>query len=163
RLESYDLLIRGTGEDGVFSYVDHQWVLPGLLRLSIATAAGAIPVLLSGWTGQLRTSFIAVTVIVVLAVGTQELIPWMVGRFTPRETQIIRERPYAATRADFTRRAYASNAAAYEAMRKSGVSAARDSVVSSAASRQLLRLDSLAYPGGRGLVLLSDLQLDVDG
>ena len=163
RLESYDLLIKGTGEDGVFSYVDHQWVLPGLLLLSIATAAGAITVLLSGWTGQLRTSFIAVTVIVVLAVGTQELIPWMVGRFTPRQTQILQERPYVATRADFTRRAYASNAAVYEATRRSGVSAALDSVVSNAASRQLLRQDSLAYPGARGLVVVADPQLDVAG
>src|SRR5436190_16210326 len=58
RLESYDLLIRGSGEEGVFSYVDHQWLLPGLLLLSIATAAGAITVLLSGWTGQLRTSLV---------------------------------------------------------------------------------------------------------
>ena len=35
RLESYDLLIKGSGEDGVFTYIDHQWVLPGLLLLSI--------------------------------------------------------------------------------------------------------------------------------
>ena len=163
RLESYDLLIKGSGDEGVFSYVDHQWLLPGLLLLSITTAAGAITVLLSGWTGQLRTSFVAVTVIVVLSVTVQEIIPSMVQRFTPRETQIVRERAYAATRADFTRRAYASNAAAYEALRKSGVSAALDSVVSNAASRQLLRQDSLAYPGARGLVVVSDPQLDAAG
>src|SRR5947207_6450634 len=48
RLQSYDLLIRGSGEEGFFSYVDHQWMLPGLLLLSIATAAAAITVLLSG-------------------------------------------------------------------------------------------------------------------
>ena len=53
RLESYDLMIRGGGEQGVFSYVDHRWLLPGLLLLWIATAAVAITVLLSGWTGQL--------------------------------------------------------------------------------------------------------------
>ncbi|HEY3133412.1 MAG TPA: UPF0182 family protein [Gemmatimonadaceae bacterium] len=163
RLASYDLLIKGSGDEGVFSYVDHRWLLPGLLLLSIATAAGAITVLLSGWTGQLRTSFVAVTVIVVLSVAVQEIIPWMVQRFTPRPAQIVRERPYAATRADFTRQAYASNAAAYEAMQKSGVSAALDSVVSNAASRQLLRQDSLAYPGARGLVVVSDPQLDVAG
>src|SRR5947207_2100816 len=163
RLESYDLLIKGTGEDGVFSYVDHQWVLPGLLLLSIATAAGAITVLLSGWTGQLRISFIAVTVIVILSVCIQEIIPWMVQRFTARETQIVRERPYSTTRADFTGRAYTPNASTYEALRKSGVSAALDSVVSDAASRQLLRQDSLVYPGARGTVLVADPQLDVAG
>jgi len=163
RLESYDLLIKGTGEGGIFSYVDHQWLLPGLLLLSIATAAAAITVLLSGWTGQLRTSFVAVTVIVLLSISVQEIIPWMVQRFTPHDAQMVRERPYAATRADFTRRAYAPNAASYEALRKSGVSAALDSVVSDAASRQLLRQDSLAYPGARGLVVVAEPQLDVAG
>lgn len=163
RLESYDLLIRGSGEQGVFSYVDHQWLLPGLLLLSIATAAAAITVLLSGWTGQLRTSFIAVTVIVVLSVTVQEVVPLLVRRFTSRETQMVRERPYTATRGDFTRRAYALSAASYEALRNSSVSAALDSVVTSAASQQLLRQDSLVYPGAQGLVVVSNPQLDVAG
>ena len=163
RLQSYDLLISGSGDEGVFSYVDHQWLLPGLLLLSIATAAAAITVLLSGWTGQLRTSFIAVTVIVVLSVTVQEIVPLAVRRFTPAEAQMIRERPYAATRADYNRRAYGANAAVYDTLRKSGVSAALDSVVTSAAGRQLLRQDSLVYPGARGLVVVSDPQLDVAG
>ena len=163
RLQSYDLLIHGSGDEGVFSYVDHQWLLPGLLLLSIATAAAAITVLLSGWTGQLRTSFIAVTVVVVLSVTVQEIVPLMVRRFTPAETQMIRERPYAATRADYNRRAYGQNAALYDTLRKSGVSAAVDSVVTSAAGRQLMRQDSLVYPGARGLVVVSDPQLDVAG
>ena len=161
RLESYDLLIRGSGEAGVFSYVDHQWILPGLLLLSIATAAAAITVLLSGWTGQLRTSFVAVTVIVVLSVTVQEVVPLIVRRFTSNTVQIARERSYVATRADFTRRAYALSTSSYEALRKSGVSAALDSVSSSATGQQVLRQDSLVYPGARGLVVVSDPQLDV--
>jgi uncharacterized membrane protein (UPF0182 family) len=163
RLQSYDLLMRGSGEQGVFSYVDHQWLLPGLLLLSIATAAVAITVLLSGWTGQLRTSFVAVTVIVVLSVTVQEVVPLLVRRFTSRETQIVRERPYIATRGEFTRRAYALSAASYEALRNSAVSAALDSVVTSAASQQLLRQDSLVYPGAQGLVVVSNAQLDAAG
>jgi uncharacterized membrane protein (UPF0182 family) len=163
RLESYDLLIHGSGENGAFSYVDHQWLLSGLLILSIATGGAAITVLLSGWTGQLRTSFVAVTVIVILSVGVQEVIPILVRRFTSRDAQIVRERPYLATRADFTRRAYALTASSYEALRKSAVSAALDSVVTSAASQQLLRQDSLVYPGARGLVVVADPQLDVAG
>jgi uncharacterized membrane protein (UPF0182 family) len=163
RLKSYELLMRGSGEGGVFSYVDHHWLLPGLVILSVATAAAAITVLLSGWTGQLRTSFIAVTVIVVLSVAVQEIVPLLDRHFTSRETQMVRERPYAATRADFTRRAYALSAASYEALRKSAVSAALDSVVTSAASQQLLRQDSLVYPGAQGLVVVSDRQLDVAG
>jgi uncharacterized membrane protein (UPF0182 family) len=163
RLESYDLLIKGSGDDGVFSYVDHHWLLPGLLLLSIATAAAAITVLLSGWTGQLRTSFVAVTVIVVLSISVQEIVPLTVQRFAPLDAQVDRERPYASTRADFTRRAYASGAAVYDSLRKAGASAAFDSVVSTAASRQLMRQDSLVYLGARGLVVVSDPQLDVAG
>src|SRR5437868_8351104 len=163
RLESYELLIRGSGEDGVFSYVDHRWLLPGLLLLSIATAAGAITVLLSGWTGQLRTSFVAVTVIVVLSVSAQEIVPWVSQRFASRDVRMARERPYVSTRDVFTRRAYSPDIAAFDSLRKAGVSAVLDSVVSSAASRQLMRQDSLAYPGARGLVLVSDPQLDVAG
>lgn len=163
RLESYDLLIHGSGEQGVFSYADHQWLLPGLLLLSITTAAVAITVLLSGWTGQLRTSFVAVTVIVVLSVTIQELVPLLVRRFTPREVQMVRERPYTATRAEFTRRAYTVSPSSAEALRNSAVSSALDSVVTSAAGQQLLRQDSLAYPGARGLVVVTDTQLDAAG
>jgi len=163
RLESYDLMIRGGGEEGVFSYVDHQWLLPGLLLLWIATAAAAITVLLSGWTGQLRTSFVAVTVIVVLSISVQEVVPLVVRRFTPKEAQVMRERPYVTTRADFTRRAYDLNASPLEALRKSAVSASLDSVATSVPGQQLLRQDSLVYPGARGLVIVADPQLDVAG
>jgi uncharacterized membrane protein (UPF0182 family) len=163
RLQSYDLLIHGSGKGDLFSYVDHQWLLPGLLLLSIATAAGAITVLLSGWTGQLRTSFVAVTVIVVLAVTVQEIIPLLVRRFTSRDTQIVRDRPYAGTRAEFTRRAYVLDGASKEALRASAVPAVLDSVVTSSTSQQLLRQDSLAYPGARGIVVVADPQLDVAG
>jgi uncharacterized membrane protein (UPF0182 family) len=163
RLESYDLLIRGSGEDRVFSYVDHQWLLPGLLLLSIATAAAAITVLLSGWMGQLRTSFVAVTVIVILSVTVQEIVPMVVRRVTPRAVLLARERSYIATRADYTRRAFALNASSNAPLSESAVSAAVDSVATSAAGQQLLRQDSLAYPGARGLVVVSDPQLDVAG
>lgn len=163
RLESYELMIRGGGEGGVFSYVDHQWLLPGLLLLWIVTAAVAITVLLSGWTGQLRTSFIAVTVIVVLSVSVQEIVPFLVRRFTPKEAQVVRERPYVTTRADFTRRAYDLNAASLEATRKSAVSASTESAATSVPGQQLLRRDSLVYPGARGWVIVADPQLDVAG
>jgi uncharacterized membrane protein (UPF0182 family) len=163
RLQSYDLLIRGSGEQGVFSYVDHQWLLPGLVILSVATAAAAITVLLSGWMGQLRTSFIAVTAIVIMSLTIQEIVPLLVRRFTPRETQMVQERPYIATRAAFTRQAYTLTPASYEGVRQSGVSSALDSVVTSAAGQQLLRQDSLVYPGAQGLVIVSDPRLDVAG
>ena len=163
RLESYELMIRGGGEGGVFSYVDHRWLLPGLLLLWIATAAVAITVLLSGWAGQLRTSFIAVTGIVVLSVSVQEIVPFLVRRFTPRDAQVVRERPYATTRADFTRRAYDLNAASLEALRKSAISASTDTSFTNIPGQEPQRQDSLVYPGARGLVIIADPQLDVAG
>jgi uncharacterized membrane protein (UPF0182 family) len=147
----------------VFSYVDHQWLLPGLLLLWIATAAAALTVLVSGWTGQLRTSFVAVTGIVVLSVSIQEVVPLVVRRFTPKAVQLVRERPYVETRADFTRRAYDLNASASEALRESAVSASLDSVSPNARGRQLPSQDSLVYPGARGFVVVADPQLDVAG
>jgi uncharacterized membrane protein (UPF0182 family) len=163
RLESYDLMIRGGGEGGVFSYVDHQWLLPGLLLLWIATAAAAITVLLSGWTGQLRTSFIAVTVIVVLSISVQEIVPLIVRRFTPQELQALRESPYVSTRAEFTRRAYDLNAASLEALRKGAVSASLDSIPPGIPGELALRRDSLVFPGARGIVVVAEPQLDVAG
>ena len=163
RLESYDRMIRGGGEQGVFSYVDHQWLLPGLLLLWIATAAAALTVLVSGWTGQLRTSFVAVTGIVVLSVSIQEVVPLVVQRFTPKNVQLQRERPYIDTRADFTRRAYDLNASASEALHESAASASLDSASANVRGRQLPSQDSLVYPGARGLVVVADPQLDVAG
>ena len=163
RLESYQLMIRGGGEGGVFSYVDHQWLLPGLLLLWIATAAVAITVLLSGWTGQLRTSFVAVTAIVVLSISIQEVVPAMVRRLTPNDVQMVRERPYIATRADFTRRAYDASLASGVSSSNAGVSAIVDTVPTSVPGQQLLRQDSLAYTGARGTVVVVDPQLDVAG
>jgi uncharacterized membrane protein (UPF0182 family) len=163
RLESYDLMIRGGGEGGVFSYVDHQWLLPGLLLLWIATAAVAITVLLSGWTGQLRTSFVAVTFIVVLSISVQEVVPLIVRRFTPKELQALRESPYVSTRAEFTRRAYDLNASSLEALRKSAVSASLDSLPPGIPGELALRRDSLVFPGARGVVVVADPQLDVAG
>jgi uncharacterized membrane protein (UPF0182 family) len=163
RLESYDLLISGSGEGGAFSFIDHQWLLPGLVLLSVATAAAAITVLLSGWTGQLRTSFVAVTVIVLLSLSVQEIIPLLVRRLTPASTQMVRERSYMTTRADFTRRAYGPNMLAYEGPQKPGMAVSLDSTAGNAIGQQLMREDSLVYPGARGFVVVANPQLDVAG
>jgi uncharacterized membrane protein (UPF0182 family) len=162
RLESYNLLMSGSGDDGAFSYVDHQWLLPGLLVLSIVTAGAAITVLLSGWTGQLRTSFIAVTAVILLSITVQEIIPLAVRHFTPADTRIARARLYVGTRTDFTRRAYTTNPSSDQALQNTAL-AALDSAGGARAGQQLLQKDSLVYPGARGLVVKDDPQLDVAG
>ena len=76
---------------------------------------------------------------------------------------MVRERPYVTTRGDFTRRAYDLNASSLEMLHKSAVSAESDTVATSAPAHQMLRQDSLVYPGARGLVIIADPQLDVAG
>jgi len=127
-----------------------------LVFRSVATLALRIKIideLLEAWLRHRSAASITI----------QEIVPLLVRRFTTRETQLVRDRPYIATRAAFTRQAYALTSASYEALRKSAVSAALDSVVTSAAGQQLLRQDSLVYPGARGLVIVSNPQLDVAG
>jgi len=161
RLASYDLLIQTGGESG-FSYIDHQWLLPGLLILSIATAAAAATMLFSGWTGQLRTSFIAVTGVVILSIAVQEVVPLIVQKFTAADAMVLSERPYAAMRAEFTQRAYDVPVTTREATLGS-VSPPTDTAQPTIEERPSLRQDSLVYPGAAGLLVVSEPQLDVAG
>lgn len=161
RLASYDLLIQTGGESG-FSYIDHQWLLPGLLILSIATAAAAATMLFSGWTGQLRTSFIAVTGVVILSIAVQEVVPLIVQKFTAADAMVLSERPYAAMRAEFTQRAYDVPVTTREATLGS-VFPPTDTAQPTIEERPSLRQDSLVYPGAAGLLVVSEPQLDVAG
>ncbi len=161
RLASYDLLIQTQGESGSFSYIDHQWLLPGLLILSIATTAAAATVLFSGWTGQLRTSFIAVTAVVLLSISVQEIAPLVVRRLTPAQVLAVRERPYADTRAEFTRRAYDLALASRDSARGSPLVV--DTAAVSGDGLRSLQRDSLVYPGAAGLVVVAEPQLDIAG
>jgi uncharacterized membrane protein (UPF0182 family) len=163
RLEAYDLLIRSDQRGRGFSFIDHQWLLPGLLILSIVTAAVAITVLLSGWTGQLRTSFVAVTVIVVLSITVQEIVPLLVRHFSSPEALLRADRPYRETRSDYTRRAFAFIPQTPETPDKAVVASGFDTIATLTAGQQLMHDDSLSYPGARGIVLVADAQLDVAG
>ena len=160
RLASYDLLIQTGGETGFFSYIEHQWLLPGLLILSIVTVAAAATMLFSGWTGQLRTSFIAVSAVVILSVAVQEVVPLIVGRFTPPESLAVSERPYTAMRTEFTERAYDIPLVPREV---GTTGPGQDSAADVGDDQPPLREDSLVYPGATGLLVISEPQLDVAG
>ena len=149
RLEAYELLIRGAGEGGVFSYVDHQWLLPGLLLLWIATAAAAITVLVERVDGPAAHELLRRNDDRRAFHIRSEVVPLMVRRLTPNEVQMVRERPYIATRAEFTRRAYDPSSASGESSGASAVSAIADTVATSVPGQQLLRQDSLVYTGAR--------------
>ncbi len=151
RLDGYELLIRGSGPDGMFSYVDHQWLIPAYLSLSVGTVAAAALVLVSGWTGQVRAGFFTVSAVLIFSVALDLILPSVVRQIGMATDQTSRDAPYAATRAVFTRRAYGlsrtdraaipKEISRFEAFVDSGrvarvMSAARDS--------------ALVYPGASG-------------
>jgi uncharacterized membrane protein (UPF0182 family) len=110
RLDMYGLLTSGSGPDGSFGYIDHKVLIPGNLILSIATLGSALIVVWAGWTGQGRLAGAAILGIMVLALLTREVAPFIGERIAEEPDAQMRERPYQATRAGYTRRAYAADA-----------------------------------------------------
>ncbi len=106
RLAGYRLLMNGTGVDGMFSYIDHQWLIPAYLSLSVVTVAAAALVFVSGWTGQLRTIFFTISAVLVFSIALDLVLPSVSRRLAISSVDARQQQPYAATRAAFTRRAY---------------------------------------------------------
>jgi hypothetical protein len=110
RLDMYDLLTSGSGPDGAFGYVDHKVLIPGNLILSIATLGAALIVVWSGWTGQGRLAGAAILGIMVLALLTREVAPFIGTRIAEEQDVALREKPYQNARVAYTKRAYATDA-----------------------------------------------------
>ena len=110
RLDMYGLLTSGSGPDGSFGYIDHKVLIPGNLILSIATLGAALIVVWAGWTAQGRLAGAAILGIMVLALLTREVAPFIAEHIAAEKDTRLREQPYQATRAGYTRRAYASDA-----------------------------------------------------
>jgi uncharacterized membrane protein (UPF0182 family) len=157
RLDSYELL-SGVGRDGaLFGYFEHQWMLPGLLGLALATAATGITIAISAWMGQLRTSLIAIMFAIGLAAIVHEVIPFVFFRATSESEETADNAPYLATRADFTRRAFGTE---IEGTDTENSPFAGLSSVSAASAKTR---DSLVAPGASGMELVDDPTLDVAG
>lgn len=109
RLDMYGLLTSGHGPGGAFSYIDHKVLIPGNLILAIATLGAAVIVVWSGWTGQGRLAGSAILGIMVLALLTRQVAPFVAERLADEENAVARDRPYAATRAAYSRRAFATD------------------------------------------------------
>jgi uncharacterized protein len=107
RLDAYELLLWGSGFDGTFTAIDHRFTTRVDLALAVATFAAALIVLRTGWIGQVRAAFVTVSLVLVGALGVRQAGPGIAERagwFTLPEG---RRSDYEATRAIFTRRAYA--------------------------------------------------------
>lgn len=107
RLDAFGLLGNGSGDAHAFSYVDHRILVPANVVLSILALGAALVVLWSGWTGQVRVAFASVSTLLVVSLVLHQLAPTMARRFASEQDPAIRERPYLATRAAYTRRAFA--------------------------------------------------------
>ena len=107
RLDAFTLFGDGSGTLGEFSYVDHRVLVPANLLLSILTLAGALALLWTGWAGQLRAAFATVSALLLLSLLLHQLAPALSRRLAGQQDPAVRERPYLATRAAYTRRAFA--------------------------------------------------------
>jgi uncharacterized membrane protein (UPF0182 family) len=107
RLDMYSLLSNGSGVDGLFGYVDHRVAVPGDLLLSLATLGAALIVVWAGFVGQFRLAGISVLTALAVAILVREVAPLVVEHSGTDRERAMRELPYVATRASYTRRAYA--------------------------------------------------------
>lgn len=154
RIDSFGLLASG-GRDGAgFTYLDREWMLPGLLALSLATGAIAVTVAISAWMGQLRTSLVALMGAIALAAMVKEILPFVVLRSGSDAEQRLENAPYVATRADFTRRAFGAE------MTADGDASSPYAALSAAPPVSLLR-DSLVAPGAKGTLIVDDRTRDI--
>ena len=110
RLDAFALLTAGSGEAGMFTLADHRVGLPLRFGLGVVTALAALVVLRAGWAGQPRLAFWVVTVILVGTFVARWLGPAAYLRATAPDSRARREAAYAATRALYTRRAFAADA-----------------------------------------------------
>lgn len=159
RLDGFELLIEGSGPDGLFSYVDHQWLLPAYLSLSIGTVAAAVLVLVSGWMGQVRAGFFTVSAVLIFSIALDLVLPSVVRRLAAARTPVQHERPYTATRAAFTARAYnlpRGNQTAVPSEERRFASFADSAKI--ARVMTLARDSAVVYPGAYGAALIKGVR-----
>jgi uncharacterized membrane protein (UPF0182 family) len=152
RLDGYELLMQGSGAEGMFSYVDHQWLIPAYVSLSVGTVAAAALVLLSGWVGQVRAGFFTISAVLIFSIAIDLILPSVVGRLANADVATAHQAPYIATRAAFTARAYGlprgNPAAPTEVRRFPGDSVRAARIIDAA------RDSALVYPGAAGAALV---------
>ncbi len=112
RLDAYSLLVAGSGDAGTFTLADHRAGVPLRFGLGVATALASLAVLRAGWAGQPRLAFWVVSAVLAVTLVTRWLAPLALLQMTRPDERARLEASYAATRALYTRRAYAADAVA---------------------------------------------------
>ncbi|WP_411280372.1 UPF0182 family protein [Gemmatimonas sp.] len=106
RLDAFDLLRQGSGPDGLFLKVDHRVTLRMDSLLSFGSALAALVVFRTGWVGQLRAAFLALTIVLVAALGLRHVAPAVLARTSLLGEPATRDLDYLASRALYSRRAF---------------------------------------------------------
>lgn len=156
RLDAYGLLVEGSGPGGAFAYVDHKWASPAYIFVSIVTVAAAALVGVTGWNGQVKTSFLALTAVIIVSFASLHVLPFLLRQVPPAGLQRLRDKPYLATREAFTRRAFGDDTARSILAGEQG--GRSDTVDSAAIERMLARhaRAAIVYPGAGGTLIVSD-------
>jgi uncharacterized membrane protein (UPF0182 family) len=156
RLDGYHLLIHGTGANGMFSYIDHQWLIPAYLSLSVVAVAGSALVLVSGWTGQIRAIFYTVSAVLVCSVALDLVLPSVARRVGGSSADAANQQSYAATRAAYTRRAHGDSVSLSRPPREVTRFQPFGDVSRSAALIAEEGRRMLVYPGARGAAVVTN-------
>lgn len=106
RLDGFDLLLAGSGPDGLFLRVDHRVTLRMDYVLAYGAAIAALIIFRTGWVGQLRAAFVTLTVVLIAAVGLRHAVPAVLARGNTLGDPARRDADYVAARALYSRRAF---------------------------------------------------------
>ena len=109
RLDIYESLLFGSGAGGAFSYSDHRTVIPVSIWLAYLTAGTAFVVFYFGWIGQVRAATMTLIAVLLVSVLLRHVTPVFMRHYVAAGADSSREMSYLATRAEYTRRAYALN------------------------------------------------------
>ena len=109
RLDMYGALTDGSGLNGAFTYADHKAIIPLNLVMCVAVAGAGVAVLFVLWKGQLRTALVITSMAVVVHLVAFKLAPSLANQFATARDPTVREQPYAAIRALYTRTAFGAD------------------------------------------------------
>jgi uncharacterized protein len=109
RLDMYGVLTAGSGPGGAFTYADHKVIIPLNLVMCVAVAGAGVAILFVLWKGQLRTALAITTIAVLVHLVAFKLAPSLANEFAAVHDPAVREQPYAAIRALYTRTAFGAD------------------------------------------------------
>jgi uncharacterized membrane protein (UPF0182 family) len=107
RLDMYSLLIDGSGPAGAFTFVDYKYGITGNLLLALLSLGAGLIVMWAGSVGQFRLAAISILGVIIVSLIAREVVPTVAQHAGTDAERAIRDQPYAAARAGYTRRAYA--------------------------------------------------------